>query len=476
VGARGRDRIVNPRAALERTWAAFEGDPDALDAVTVDGGDPVLPSSFAIGTAAVAATAAATMAANEVWRARGRTRQQVSVPMADAVDAFRSDRLVHVDGTRPGDVWNPVSGYYPTADDRWIQLHTNFAHHLERTVKVLGTESHRDAVARAVATWDAFELEAALAGAGACATVARTRAEWLAHPQGAAVARLPPFDVVEPREATQHGLPTGDRPVAGLRVLDLTRVIAGPVATRTLAAHGADVLRVSSPDLPEIDMLLPDTAIGKRSIFLDLRDRRDAQTLADLVRAADVLVQSYRPGALGALGFGPEDAGSLNPDLVYVSLSAYSHAGPWADRRGYDTLVQTASGMALAEAEAFDRDRPQFVPASALDHATGYFAATGAMLGLMRRAEGHGGSHFRCSLTQTREWLEGLGRFPAGVHMPAPDDDAIVQRLPTIASELGTITYVPPVGRMSVTPPRWAHGPVRPGSSRADDGLGGVSR
>src|SRR5205823_1613 len=225
----------------------------------------------------------------------------------------------------------------------------------------------RDDVKRAIRTRSAFELEDALAAAGACATVARTREEWLRHEQGSAVRAQPLLDITAlgPEARRARNLPEGDRPLSGVRVLDLTRVIAGPTATRTLAAHGADVLRVSAPHLPEIEALLPDTSIGKRSTFLDLRDPAAAGTFRDLLREADVIVQSYRPGALA----------------------------------------------------------------------------------------------------QTREWLESFGRTgEAGTVVTAPDDDAIVRALPTVAGPLGTITYAPPAGDLSETPARFAHGPVAPGS------------
>ena len=208
-----------------------------------------------------------------------------------------------------------------------------------------------------------------------------------------------PLLSVEQRAGAARALAANpQQPLSGVRVLDLTRVLAGPIATRTLAAHGADVLRVSAPDLPEINAALPDTSLGKRSTFLDLRIERDREQLRTLLRAADVLVQSYRPGALAGLGFAPGDLAELQPDLVTVSLSAYANVGPWASRRGYDTLVQTASGIALSEAEAFASERPRHVPVSGLDHTTGYFMAAAATLALARRHTSGGGAHIECSL------------------------------------------------------------------------------
>ncbi|MDQ1457624.1 MAG: hypothetical protein QOH28_3244, partial [Actinomycetota bacterium] len=281
MGARDRDSVnpaAHPRIALAQTWSALGGPADALSEVDLDevgkSFDPVVPSSFAIGAAATAATGAAARAAALVHERRGGGTQRIRLSVARAIDSFRANLLLRVDGRAPGDVWNPISGFYRTGDERFIQLHTNFPHHLERTLGVLGSPGARDDVKRAIRTRSAFELEDALAAAGACATVARTRDEWLRHEQGSAVRAQPLLDITalgSPARGSRD-LPAGDRPLSGVRVLDLTRVIAGPTATRTLAAHGADVLRVSAPHLPEIEALLPDTSIGKRSTFLDVRD------------------------------------------------------------------------------------------------------------------------------------------------------------------------------------------------------------
>ena len=468
MGPRDRDAVsslVSPRAALERTWSAVGGPPSALDDIDiVDSDAPGPDSTFAIAAAATAATGTAALAAAVVHEQRTGRKQRVTLAVDRAIDSFRANLLVRVDGHEPGDGWNAIAGFYRTADDRYIQLHTNFSHHLERTLAVLDASDSRPAVAEAILGREAFALEDSLAAAGACATAARTCAEWLAHEQGRVVGGEPLLDRVPlGSPAPTRTLDVRDRPLAGVRVLDLTRVIAGPTATRALAAHGADVLRVSAAHLPEIDALLPDTSIGKRSTFLDLRDAAGAEMFRTLLRAADVIVQSYRPGALEALGFGPEQAAEISPGIVYVSLSAYSHVGPWSDRRGYDTLVQTASGIALEEGAALGSDKPRHLPASVLDFATGYLAAGAAMLALAERADDGRARHVRCSLAQTREWLETLGRAPR-TGVTGPDDDNIVRTLPTIAGPNSTITYVPPAGDLWETPASFDHGPVVPGS------------
>ncbi len=155
-------------------------------------------------------------------------------------------------------------------------------------------------------------------------------------------------------------------------MLDLTRVIAGPVCGRTLAAHGADVLLVTAAHLPQMGTLVIDNGRGKLSGFVDLRDAAGRETLAALTRDADIFVQGFRPGAIGGHGFTPEQAARLRPGIVYVSLSAYGHAGPWANRRGFDSLVQNANGINHAEAEAAGAAQPKPLPCQAIDHASGY--------------------------------------------------------------------------------------------------------
>ncbi len=213
-------------------------------------------------------------------------------------------------------------------------------------------------------------------------TALRTFAEWDAEPQGRALASLPLLAFERIGAAPAAPLGAHARPLGGVRVLDLTRVIAGPVCGRTLAAHGADVLLVTAAHLPAIAPLVIDTGRGKLSTAIDLRAPDGRERLAGLVRDADVVVQGYRPGGIAALGFGPAEAARLRPGIVYVSLSAYGHAGPWAGRRGFDSLVQTASGFNAAEAEAAGTpDRPKPLPCQILDHASGYLMAFGAIAG-----------------------------------------------------------------------------------------------
>ena len=328
---------------------------------------------------------------------------------------------MRVDGEAPGERWDRIAGAYPCGDGRWVRLHTNFPHHRDGVLALLGCAYDRDAVAAALRGWRAFDFEQAAAEAGLVVAAMRTFAEWDAHPQSAAIAARPAVSITRIGDAPPAPLPPNpDRPLSGLRVLELTRVIAGPVGGRTLAVHGADVLLLTSPSLPSIPTLVIDTGRGKHSAHLDLRDPDGPATMRELLSGADVFLQGYRPGGLAGLGFAPADAARLRPGIVCVSLSAYGATGPWGGRRGFDSLVQTATGFNAAEAEAAGLDTPKPLPAQALDHASGYLLAFGALAALHRRATEGGSWHVEVSLARTGHWLRGLGRVPDGLACPEP--------------------------------------------------------
>jgi hypothetical protein len=324
---------------------------------------------------------------------------------------------------------------------------------------LLGCSHDKASVQRALDRWQGGALESAAAEAGLVATVCRSFAAWDQHPQGRAIAGLAPLNIEPIGDAPPESLPAADRPLAGIKVLDLTRIIAGPVCGRTLAAHGADVLLITAAHLPSMFPLVIDTGRGKLSACIDLRESSGRGTLRSLLREADVLVQGYRPGAMARFGFGPQDAARIRPGIVYVSLCAYGHEGPWAPRRGFDSLVQTASGFNVAEAQAFGASEPKPLPAQALDHATGYLMAFAAMSALARRSL-HGGSwHVRASLAQTGYWLRSLGRVD-GTRSPDPGFDEVRDCLEETASGFGRLTAVRHSAVMSETPPQWARASV----------------
>ncbi len=438
------------------------GDPAALESATLTGQDPALPSSLRVGTLAQVAIAAAGLAAAQIHKQRGGRAQTVSVDMRHAAIEFRSERYLRIAAKPPGPVWDKIAGVYTTGDGRYVRLHTNFPHHRDGMLKLLGCRYERDAVQAALAKWEAEKFEKAAAEAGLVATMMRSPEEWAAHPQGRAVAQLPLIDITRIGEAPARALPrAAERPLEGIRVLDLTRVIAGPVCGRTLAAHGADVMRITAPHLPGMPDIDIDTGRGKLSAALDLRAAEERERLAQLLREAHVFVQGYRPGAIAAHGFSPEACAEIRPGIVAVSLSAYGHAGPWAGRRGFDSLVQTASGINHAEAAAAGvLPKPKELPAQALDHAAGYLMAFGAMMALARKAREGGSWHVQVSLARTGHWLKGLGRVEAGFACPDPKAADIADLLDEMDTPFGRLTYVRHAAKFSDTPAHWARPPA----------------
>lgn len=444
-----------PRAVLKTLWTGLGHDPAALARVDLTGQEPVLPSSFAVGTAMQASVAASALAAAEIWRARTGRSQRIGVDMRAAAIAARSERYLTVDDGPAPELWDKIAGAYLCGDGRYVRLHTNFSHHRDGVLALLRCDNDKAAVAQALRGWSAFDFEQAAADANLVVAAMRSFAEWDAHPQGQAIAQLPLLSVDRIGEASAPPWPQGDRPLAGIKVLDLTRIIAGPVGTLTLAAHGADVMLVTSPSLPAVAPLVIDTGRGKLSTHIDLLSAEGRAAFDALLREADVVVQGYRPGGLAALGYGPDDVARLRPGIVYVSLSAYSHAGPWARRRGFDSLVQTASGFNAAEAEAAGQAGPRPLPAQILDHASGYLIAYGAMTALMRRADEGGSWHVRVSLAQTGFWLRSLGRID-GLTCKDPARDDVLDCLEESQSPFGRLSAVRHPASLSDTPPHWA--------------------
>jgi crotonobetainyl-CoA:carnitine CoA-transferase CaiB-like acyl-CoA transferase len=453
---------VSPKQVLRDLWTLAGGATDALSRVTLSGEDPALPSSFRVGTAAQVTIAAAALAAAELHRQRRGRAQSVAVDMRHAAVEFRSERYMRFASKPPASPWDKIAGVYTTGDGRFVRLHTNFPHHRDGLLKLLACSYDREAVQAALSKWQGEAFETAAAEAGLVATMMRSRAEWAAHPQGQAVAQLPVLEISKIGEAPARALPpAGERPLAGIRVADLTRVIAGPVCGRTLAAHGADVMRITAPHLPGLAELDADTGRGKLSAALDLRAAEERERLTALLREAHIFVQGYRPGGLAKLGFSPEACAEMRPGIVAVTLSAYGHAGPWASRRGFDSLVQTASGLNHAEAEAAGTlPRPKELPAQALDHATGYLMALGAMMALARKAREGGSWHVRVSLAQTGHWFAGLGRLENGFAAPDPKSSDIADLLDEADTPAGRQTFVRHAAQLSETPAFWARPPV----------------
>ena len=408
-------------------------------------GAAALPGTFRVAEAAVTSVGAALSAA-AAWRGA----RSVSLDAAAATGVFVADRNLLVDGRAP-QLWDPVAGDYPTSDG-WVRLHTNYPSHRLAALRALGLPpgAARPDVAAAVAGRSRFDVESAVLAAGGAAAALRTRAEWLAHEQSAAVAARPLVAVSPTGGATPP--PDAARP----RVIDLTRVIAGPTATAVLAAFGADVLRLDPPGFEELPPLVAATTAGKRCARLDLR--AEPERFADLLGAADVLVCGLRPGALAGLGWPLDRLLSVNPGLVVAELSAYGDTGPWAGRRGFDSLVQTVNGMADEGMRRAGADRPVPLPAQALDHASGWLLAGGVLHALtLRRADG-AGRRVGVVLARTGEWIDALGRQSADGEPPS----VATEQVP---SPLGLVTRVAFPGELDGQPVGWAGPPSPLGSS-----------
>ena len=451
-----------PHAALRSILPAVGWPADRADAVAFTGGtDPILPTPFRIGEAGAATLAATGLAAADLWELRTGRRQDIAVDTRQATASLRSGHYMKLGDGHVSSARNPIMGVYPTKDGRWSYVHANFPNHRAAALSVLGVPEDKEAVAKAVLQWNALDLEEAIIAAKGAGGMARTHAEWAKHPQAIALAALPLMEIVRIGDSPPEPLPEGGRPLSGVRVLDLTRVLAGPTCARTLAEHGADVMKITGAHLPNIGYQEFDTGHGKLSAHLDLREAKDVETLKGLVRETDVFSQGYRPGTLGGRGLSPEELAAIRPGLVYVSLCAFGHTGPWASRRGFDTVVQTVSGITARQAEIVPgkTPEPQFYPVSAIDYCTGYLMAFGAMVALGKRAREGGSWLVRISLAQVGKWIVDLGEVPADALKGVPEEFTAAELdrwSMTTDTPAGRLRHLGPVVKLSETPPYWA--------------------
>ncbi|WP_431991340.1 CoA transferase [Streptomyces albogriseolus] len=447
---------------LASFWSGLGGDPALLSRVSAVERPGVLPSrlpvrEFAGACVGVCALAAAELAAR---RTGGGEVPAVRVDDGAVATAFVSERHLRTDG-RAAESFAPLSRFWRTADG-WVRTHANYPHHRARLLTALGAPEDPDAVAAVLARRSAREVEETVTAAGGLAVALRTPEEWAAHGQAAAVARLPlvervRLDAAPAREFTAAG---GDPllPAAGLRVLDLTRVIAGPVATRTLALLGADVLRLDPPGLPELPDQHTDTGFGKRSALVDLVSGREV--FEELLARADVVVTGYRPGSLDRFGLSAETLAARRPGVVVAQLSAWGATGPWAARRGFDSLVQVATGIARIEGE---HGRPGALPAQALDHGTGYLLAAGVLRALSDQADAGGGRLVRVALARTAAEVRAGADGSAAHGGEVPATPWLAER----NSPLGRLRYALPPVDFEGGPCDWARPPGAWGADAA---------
>ncbi|RSM61549.1 carnitine dehydratase [Amycolatopsis sp. WAC 01376] len=442
-----------------RVWTTLTGDALAEDAVEITGPESVLPGTFRVEEAATTSIAAATLAAGELLRLRGIEPGKVSVDTRHAAASFHSEQYIRVDG-EPVPFSAPLSGDY-RANDGWVRLHCNYPRHVSAVCWGLGVPATRAAFEKVVAAKSKYEVESAVIGAGGAAAVLRSREEWLAHKQGQAAGALPVAEIRSLGPSEPVRLFESDRPLGGVRILDLTHVIAGPVAGRVLAAHGATVMHIGSDRLPTVPPLAVDTGMGKLSAYVDLETEAGRSRLRKLIARADVVLQGFRPGSLVAKGFSPEAIAELRPGIVVADLSAYGWEGPWARRRGFDSLVQMVSGIADEGGKTAGLDGPGPLPVQALDHATGWLTAAAIMTALRRAATEGGTQHVRTSLAGTGEWLNSLGRKESG---PTGFDGS--EWTEEVDGQLGRVTRVKMAGTLPGSNPQWTEATHVPGSDR----------
>ncbi|MFI1417762.1 CoA transferase [Streptomyces sp. NPDC020731] len=449
---------------LASVWSALGGDPALLARVSAVERPGVLPARLPVRESARACVGACALAAAELGARRtgGGEVPAVRVDDGAVATAFASERHLLVGGRAP-ETFAPLSRFWRTADG-WVRTHANYPHHRARLLSALGVPEDPGAVAAALAERSAREVEEAVYAAGGLAVALRTPEEWAAHEQGVEVAERPLVERGRLDSAPARVLtPVGRDPLlpaAGLRVLDLTRVIAGPVATRTLALLGADVLRVDAPGLPELADQHADTGFGKRSALLDLPAGRDV--FEELLATADVVVTGYRPGALDRFGLTPGALAERRPGVVVAQLSAWGAYGPWGGRRGFDSLVQVATGVAAVESASVGR--PGALPAQALDHGTGYVLAAGVLRAVGEQAEVGGSRVVRVALARTAGWL--LAGAAPGSAEPARDVP-VGRWLAERDSPLGRLRYALSPVVFDGGPRDWARAPGRWGADSA---------
>ncbi len=445
---------MTAHAALREVLAATAVDEAPVEMV---GDDPVLPVRYRIAAAATAALGALGIA---VTGMTGKA-QRIRVDARAAAISLRSARYLHIDGKPLPSPWDPLSGFYPVLDG-WMSIHCNFPNHRDAALRVLGTPAERERAEAASHSWHGPALEDAIHAAGGCAGYVRSHGQWQQHPQADAIASQPLIEISRIGDAPPQAR-AGARPLGGVRVLDLTRVLAGPTCGKSLAEHGAEVLKISAAHLPDSGLVELDTGIGKRSARLDLRS--ESEVLRSLMRDADVFVQSYRPGTLGARGFSPEAVAAMRPGIVYASLSAWGDTGPWRERRGFDSIVQAVSGIAHAHG---DSAKPRLLPVSAIDYVSGYLMAFGVCVALARRARIGGSWLVRVALARVGKWIVDQGSVPTYAGIPEELPRAELERLMAeMDAPDGRIRYLKPILELSETPPFFARPPVPLGYHRA---------
>jgi hypothetical protein len=455
-------------AALARGGLSLPGDVE----FEFTGSEPILPSPHYLATGAAITRLLTGIGANELWKARGHKPQALSVDLRHAAAALHSYMHVkyHDESKAPPTAPRPgmmrITRIVAARSGRYMQLHGSLNDGPQILAELgLGESATAEDIDAAVAKRDAFELQDAFIRRKVCGGVVMRREEWAAHPQGIATKEWPLVRITKIGEAPPEPLPEGDRPASGIRVVDLTRVLAGPTCAKTLAEHGADVIHVSAPHLERMGRFDVETGIGKRQAYLDLNDPRQKQAMFDLIREADIFSQGYRLGTLARRGLSPEALAALRPGIVYVAENCYGHVGPWAERPGWEQLGQAATGMSFREGQSAPDGVPRLAPAAVNDYSTGYLAAYGTMMALAKRATEGGSWLVQVSLSQTCRWYQDFGDDNDFANADRGDLTPFLAEMDT--DHFGRISYLTPALTMSETQPYWDTPPRLQGSDEA---------
>ncbi|KAK6344107.1 hypothetical protein TWF696_007754 [Orbilia brochopaga] len=476
----------NVHAIVHQLWSTLDLPPLPADALRLTGPAHTLPSSYHLSLFPPAAIGATALAASLIrsHRLNLQSLSPVSVNTLHAAVEYRSEAFTIVNDAPPANLWGPVSGTYATADDGIVGIHANFPNHAVAALRILGLPedcTDKDAIAAAVKRFDAIALETLASENAAVIYALRTPEAWNALPAADA---LPDFPITIRKICdAPAGLPASLKNIAnptsclqGLRVAEISRVLAGPIAGRTLAAHGADVLWIHGPHLPSLPDLDIDTSRGKRSTFIDLRDDAGKDTLQTLLASADVFIQSFRPGAIAAKGFSPQAVAAMNPSgIIYASLNAFGEAGPWSHRRGFDSMVQLCTGINASEAEYHaSGEKLKKWPVQALDHTAGYFLALGIIAALHRRIVDGGSWEVHVSLAAVAKYITSLGRIPnregfdRAIGLPRSADSPQVHPfLETRETRAGVLTAVRHAGHVDGAEVGYRHMPTELGYHEA---------
>lgn len=426
--------------------------------IAVNGADPVLSTRFRLGETTADILLAIGVAVNDVWEVHKGERQNLEIRVEHAAAALQSYRYLALDHADINSQFRQqigrqgISTPHLTKDGRYLLPHMGLPHLARKIMDILDCEYELDSVIRAVARWDALELESAIAEVGACGAMVRTQEEWQSHAQGQILAAKPVIEITKIADSEPEPVPEGVRPLSGIRILDLTRILAGPTCGRTLAEHGADVLMVTARHLPQTQYFVVDTSHGKRTTFLDFNQAQQKKTLLKLVRQADVFSQGYRPGVLSRHGLSPQELAEIRPGIIYTSMNCYGYEGPFADRAGWEQLAQTVTGIA---AEQGAGHQPRLLPVAACDYTTGYLAAYGTLLALGRRAREGGSYHVRASLCQSGMFMQRQQRVDYEQEGMEIDHRLIDEILLTTSTPYGKMKHLGPFLKMSKTTPRW---------------------